>query len=201
MADDPQPRHAPERGRPESGLAAGTMDGLVETLVPGLVKRLRGSVDEIEVARDGWRVRVRRGGVAIATGESASVLATPIPRAGAISGGNGAVPSAVPHVPHPPQLPHPAHPPRQHTPHVGARSAAAPGRVVATSPAVGVFMPRGDVGPGARVAAGDRLGIVDLLGVPQDVLAPTDGILALTLVEPGEGVEYGQELLVIEAAT
>jgi pyruvate/2-oxoglutarate dehydrogenase complex dihydrolipoamide acyltransferase (E2) component len=41
---------------------------------------------------------------------------------------------------------------------------------------------------------------VDLLGVPQDVVAPEDGVVVDTLVEPGEGVEYGQYLIVIEVA-
>ena len=40
------------------------VEALVERLVPGLAERLRGGVDEIEMARDGWRVRVRRNGSA-----------------------------------------------------------------------------------------------------------------------------------------
>jgi biotin carboxyl carrier protein len=47
---------------------------------------------------------------------------------------------------------------------------------------------------------GDRLGAVDLLGVPQEVVAPADGIVGASLVEPGQAVEYGQELIVIELA-
>jgi pyruvate/2-oxoglutarate dehydrogenase complex dihydrolipoamide acyltransferase (E2) component len=39
-----------------------------------------------------------------------------------------------------------------------------------------------------------------MLGVPQDVVAPVDGIVGASLVEPGEAVEYGQELIVIELA-
>jgi acetyl/propionyl-CoA carboxylase alpha subunit len=41
---------------------------------------------------------------------------------------------------------------------------------------------------------------VDLLGLPQDVVAPEDGVVVDTLVESGQGVEYGQELIVIEPA-
>jgi biotin carboxyl carrier protein len=76
----------------------------------------------------------------------------------------------------------------------------APHRAVATSPAVGVYQPRRDLKAGARVRAGDRLGFVDLLGVPQEVVAPVDGLVGASLVEPGEAVEYGQELIVIELA-
>jgi pyruvate/2-oxoglutarate dehydrogenase complex dihydrolipoamide acyltransferase (E2) component len=40
-----------------------------------------------------------------------------------------------------------------------------------------------------------------MLGVPQEVVAPMDGLVGASLVEPGEAVEYGQELVVIEFAT
>ena len=39
-----------------------------------------------------------------------------------------------------------------------------------------------------------------MLGIPQEVLAPADGILGASLVEAGQAVEYGQELIVIELA-
>ena len=49
--------------------------------------------------------------------------------------------------------------------------------------------------------AGDRLGSVDMLGVPQEVVAPADGVVGASLVEAGDAVEYGQELILIEFAT
>jgi pyruvate/2-oxoglutarate dehydrogenase complex dihydrolipoamide acyltransferase (E2) component len=73
-------------------------------------------------------------------------------------------------------------------------------RAVATSPAVGVFQPRVEISSGTRVRAGDRLAFVDMLGIPQDVVSPVDGIVGASLVEPGEAVEYGQELIRIELA-
>jgi biotin carboxyl carrier protein len=73
-------------------------------------------------------------------------------------------------------------------------------RAIATSPAVGIFQPRAEAKTGTRVRAGDRLGAVDMLGIPQEVVAPADGIVGASLVEPGEAVEYGQELVVIELA-
>jgi biotin carboxyl carrier protein len=39
---------------------------------------------------------------------------------------------------------------------------------------------------------------VDVLGVRQEVASPVDGILGATLVEPGDAVEYGQDLVRIE---
>ena len=171
----------------------------IERLVPGLARRLGDSIDEIEVGRDGWRVRVQRTRSSVAPLASASIAAASAGPAAVVAGavthasgnGVGPGPGVGPHLPHPPRL----------APvHAQPRSAAGPGRLVATSPAVGVFMPRGGVGVGSRVRAGERLGMVDLLGVPQDVVAPGDGVLSASLVAAGEGVEYGQELLVVEAS-
>ncbi|HET9851412.1 MAG TPA: biotin/lipoyl-containing protein [Candidatus Limnocylindrales bacterium] len=74
-------------------------------------------------------------------------------------------------------------------------------RSIATSPAVGIFEPGPRAASGTRVRAGDSLGIVNVIGVPQDVLSPADGIVGSTLVESGMAVEYGQELIRIELAT
>jgi pyruvate dehydrogenase E2 component (dihydrolipoamide acetyltransferase) len=51
---------------------------------------------------------------------------------------------------------------------------------------------------GARVRAGDPLGAIDVLGVPQEVVSPADGIVGASLVEPGDPVEYGQDVVEIE---
>ena len=37
-----------------------------------------------------------------------------------------------------------------------------------------------------------------MLGVREDVVAPVDGLIGTSLVEAGEAVEYGQELVRIE---
>jgi biotin carboxyl carrier protein len=74
-------------------------------------------------------------------------------------------------------------------------------RSIATSPAVGIFEPGSRASSGTKVRAGDSLGTVNVIGVPQDVLAPADGIVGSTLVESGTAVEYGQELIRIELAT
>jgi biotin carboxyl carrier protein len=73
-------------------------------------------------------------------------------------------------------------------------------RTIATSPAVGIFQPGPKAASGTKVRAGDSLGTVNVIGVPQDVLAPADGIVGSTLVEGGTAVEYGQELIRIELA-
>ena len=74
-------------------------------------------------------------------------------------------------------------------------------RHVAYSPAVGVFHPGARAASGTRVREGESLGTVDVLGVPQEVVAPGDGIVATTLVEGGTAVEYGQELVRVELTT
>ena len=82
-----------------------------------------------------------------------------------------------------------------------AKTARTESRAVATSPAVGIYRSRADLSAGTRVRAGDRLGAVDMLGVAQEVVAPVDGILGTSLVESGDAVEYGQEILVIQLTT
>ena len=49
--------------------------------------------------------------------------------------------------------------------------------------------------------SGDRLGFVDVLGVRQEVVSPVDGRVGATVVESGEAVEYGQELVRLELAS
>ena len=80
----------------------------------------------------------------------------------------------------------------------GGDGSADRSRSIATSPAVGIFQPAARATSGTRVRSGDVLAHVDVLGVPQDVLAPADGIVGSTLVEAGMAVEYGQELIRIE---
>jgi acetyl-CoA carboxylase biotin carboxyl carrier protein len=83
-----------------------------------------------------------------------------------------------------------------------ARGPIAPARgPIATSPAVGFFQPGPTAVGGTRVRTGDRLGVVDMLGIPHDVVAPADGIVIGVIVEGGTAVEYGQELVHIEAAS
>jgi len=73
------------------------------------------------------------------------------------------------------------------TPHQGA-----------TSPAVGYFIPNEKTPVGRKVAGGDVLGWVEVLGVRQEVVAPRDGVVGRVLAEAGQAVEYGQELAVID---
>jgi acetyl-CoA carboxylase biotin carboxyl carrier protein len=207
---DPRPTGGPASA---SGAEPGTshaadhaaIDRLATELLPALIARLGSTgLGELEVRQDGWRVRLRRPadgahgrerrptpGASRAQPGHAGHAHGPVPveghrpaRAAAIStnGSSPGQPVAV-----------------------GPGASAAPlipvdGPTVATSPAVGIFKLNADSTPGRRVRAGDRIGVVDMLGVAQEVVAPVDGVLGEALVDSGDAVEYGQELVVIQFA-
>jgi acetyl-CoA carboxylase biotin carboxyl carrier protein len=186
----PAPRRAQDRLDDHAAI-----DHLADDLLPALVAKLGASgLGEIEIREGTWRVRLRMpaDGNAVAARRPASgrtgsraADAPHAERARADSpgaAGTGAVPGS----------PLTATAP---VPSVG------PSRLVATSPAVGYFRPRGDLSAGTKVRAGDRIASVDVLGIGQDVVAPGDGLIGATLVEPGEPVEYGQAIIVLEQLT
>ena len=156
------------------------IDRLTAELLPALIAKLGATgLGELEVHEGAWRVRLRRpGGSTVARDRRASDKAE---RAGERAAERG----------------HQA-PSRGHH-HAESHSVVrSDSRSVATSPAVGIFQPRKDLTAGSRVRAGDRLGAVDMLGVAQEVVAPIDGVVGTSLVEAGEAVEYGQDLITIE---
>ena len=177
----------PERSESERAADHTAIDGLTERLLPALMAKLSATgLGELEVREGSWRVRLRRpadGGVRDKRGTE---------RAARVAAGHHAPPpSANPAMT-------PVGPGRD-----GRDGAGTPGdrRIVATSPAVGIFQVAADRRAGTRVRAGDRLGVVDMLGVAQEVVAPMDGVVGASLAESGDAVEYGQELVVIEFAT
>lgn len=196
MPDEPR---APEQRATDHAAIA----RLADDLVPALIAKLAASgLGEIEVGEDRWTVRVRRPAEGVGSQSRRST--------------DRASRSQPGHAGH-------GHPPAGFEGHRGGRTAHASSngsspvageggaghrgegagdghRAVATSPAVGVFQPRAELTPGTRVRSGDRLGAVDVLGIPQEVVAPSDGILGASLAEAGQAVEYGQDLIVIELA-
>jgi acetyl-CoA carboxylase biotin carboxyl carrier protein len=178
------------------------IDALTNELIPALIAKLGASgLGEIEVREGQWKVRLRRPADGTAptggrrSGRSASVQPTR-PALTPVGPGRGqgeldevgirATGSTI-------------EPESEFTdaPEASARSRD-PFRAIATSPAVGFFQPRTGIVPGARVRAGDPIGSIDVLGLPTEVVAPADGIVGASLVEPGEAVEYGQELVWVE---
>ena len=156
------------------------IDRLTAELLPALIAKLGATgLGEIEVREGGWRVRLRR------PGESGGSAPAPSSSSSSRSRSERAERAAE-------------RAPRPVTSGADGHSAPAAPRAVATSPAVGIYRPRTDLTVGDRVRAGDRLGAVDMLGVAQEVVAPFDGIVGGSLVESGDAVEYGQELLHVE---
>jgi biotin carboxyl carrier protein len=176
------------------------IDRLTDELLPALIAKLGASgLGELEVREGDWRVHLRmpsdggdrtptrRAGAAVRTGSPGAVAAGhATPHATAAAPREAAAVASGPRGRDADRTPE-AHPPRP--------------RAVAVSPAVGVYRPRPGLAVGSRVRTGDRLGVVDVLGVPHDVLAPADGVVGGSYVEPGDGVEYGQELIRIELAS
>jgi acetyl-CoA carboxylase biotin carboxyl carrier protein len=170
-ATEPTDRTPEQRAADHASLAT-----LADGLVPALVAKLNASgLGEVEIREGDWRIRVRRP--AGAPAPTASIRRTERPR----SPRDGTL--AEPRTAHPVSVP----------------IDDDPTQAVATSPAVGMF--KASVRPGSRVTAGDRIGIVDLLGIPQDVVAPIDGTLVELLVESGSAVEYGEPVATLEGAT
>lgn len=175
----------PARGAAERSADHAAIDRLADTLLPALIGRLTATgLGELEVREGAWRVRLRRPAEAPATskpgrrsterpGDGRGERTTE--RSTDRSGRAG-----------------------QHAPE--SPSARTDTRSVATSPAVGIYRQRPDLGAGERVREGDRLGVVDMLGVPQEVVSPATGLVGTSLVQSGDAVEYGQELLIIELA-
>jgi biotin carboxyl carrier protein len=199
----------PERSPAERSADHAAIDRLSGALLPALIAKLGATgLGELEVRESGWRVRLRRpgdghAGVA-ATGGTRERRAGERERAAR----SGAGPAGT-HLPtgltavgpgrdgHPDRDGHPAS-----DGHAGRDGVVRDdGRIAATSPAVGIFHPRPEARAGTKVRAGDRLGSVDMLGIPQEVVAPADGVVGASLIEPGDAVEYGQELILLEFAT
>jgi biotin carboxyl carrier protein len=160
------------------------IEGLADDLLPALIAKLGASgLAELEVREGDWKVRLRRP---TDGGSSTTRSAT----------GRAAARAAQAHADH-------AHGDHGQVDHggseqAGSETATNPYRTAATSPAVGVYHPKAEITSGSRVRAGDRIGSVDVLGIPQEVVAPVNGIVGAAMVESGDAVEYGQELVWIE---
>ncbi len=197
----------PERSDAERSADHAAIERLSGELLPALIAKLGATgLGELEVREGGWRVRLRRPGDGLA-GVPVAAAGTRDRRPGereraARSGagpGGAHLPSGLTAVGpgrdgHPEQNGHPSRDGRDGV-------VREDGRIVATSPAVGIFHPRPEARAGTKVRAGDRLGSVDMLGIPQEVVAPADGVVGASLVESGDAVEYGQELILLEFAS
>lgn len=147
-----------------------TIARLADEVVPTLIGRLaKSDLGELEVRQDGWRIRLRRG--------SGDLVAATAPTA----------PAAQPHKPAA----------VAHAADNQPRRESARGQI--SSPAVGYFAPREGVAVGSKLRAGALIGVVDMLGVRQEVVSPVDGVLKALDVEAGQAVEYGQAIGLVAA--
>ena len=133
---------------------------------------------EVEVERDGLRIRVTRTLAAQAT----TMVAAPVSHA----------PAAV--IAPPPTLVQPVT--------AAAEAADHPGAV--KSPMVGTAYrrPSPDAKPfievGSQVKAGEKILLVEAMKTFNEIVAPRGGSVTAILVDDGDPVEYGQPLVVIE---
>ena len=216
-----QPR--PDRTVDERAADHAAIDRLADELLPALIAKLSATdLGEIEVREGPWRVRVRRPGNGSAGSGYGRRSSEKASRAQPGHAGHGHAPAAFEghrsarEVREPKPSAAGGHSTNGSSAPLTAVGPGADGasscdgtgradrrasRTVATSPAVGVYQPKSDATPGTRVRAGDRLGAVDMLGVAQEVVAPADGLIGASLVEAGQAVEYGEELVVIELAS
>jgi biotin carboxyl carrier protein len=207
---DQHRRRSEPRASSERAVDLAAIDHLADELLPALIAKLGATnLGEIEIREGDWKLRLRRPSSSGPNfGRRAGDRTTSEKPSRAQPGheGHGHAPGALE---------------SHRTPATGGSNGAdaptmaavGPGRSaegrtdgsddrsVATSPAVGVFQPASTTVAGAKVRGGDRLGIVEVLGVPHEVLAPADGTVATALVEGGHAVEYGQELVRIDLAT
>lgn len=173
-----QPDARRTRSATERSMDHAAIDRLTTELLPSLIAKLGATgLGELEVREGAWRVRLRRP----ASGRPVSPAGSSRERAGRAADRSERAAERADRAERTADVP-----------------VADTHRSTATSPAVGVYRPRADLSPGDRVRSGDALGAVDMLGVPQEIVSPADGVVGASLVEAGDAVEYGQPLLVIE---
>jgi acetyl-CoA carboxylase biotin carboxyl carrier protein len=146
-----------------------TIARLADEVVPTLIERLTRS--------DLGEIEVRQDGWRVRLRRGPDGVA-PAPRAA--SSAQSHKPAAVAHA-------------------ADAQPRREPARGQISSPAVGYFAPRDGVAIGGKLRKGDLIGVIDMLGVRQEVVSPIDGVLKQLDVESGQAVEFGQALGRVEA--
>ena len=126
-------------------------------------------LSEIEIEQDGQRIRVARGGRAVAAAPApAPLAATPVAKAAPAAADLAKHPGAVT------------------SPMVGTAYAA-------NTPGGKPF-----VEVGSKVKAGDTLLIIEAMKTMNQIPAPRAGTVSQVLFEDGQPVEFGQPLVIIE---
>ena len=159
--------------QPEDSPAAKPVPGSDSALIRELATLLdETKLTEIEIERDGLRVRVARN-VSIAAAVPASYHAAPAPAATAAA----AAPAAADVSKHPGMVPSPMVGTVYWSPEPGAK------------PFIEV---------GTKVSAGQTLLIVEAMKTMNQIPSPRSGTVTQILVEDGQPVEFGEPLVIIE---
>jgi acetyl-CoA carboxylase biotin carboxyl carrier protein len=143
----------------------------------GILTRL--DLAEVEVERDGLRVRVTRHSTAAQTYVSGPALSPP---AGVIA----PPPTTMASIPVAVETPAVDHPGAVKSPMVGTAYRRA-------SPDAKPF-----IEVGSQVKAGEKILLVEAMKTFNEIVAPRAGTVTLILVDDGQPVEYGQPLVIIE---
>ena len=157
---------------PRKTVRSAAADGIDTALVRDLAQLLQDTdLSEIEVEKGDFRVRVVR-----------QLASAPV---------NYAVPAPVTVLAPPRMLPQPA---ASDTPHPFAVPSPMVGSAYRrASPGSKAFVEIGD-----RVAAGDKILLIEAMKTFNDIVSPRAGIVTAIMIEDGMPVEYGQPLMVIE---
>lgn len=181
----PPPRSAGKAAKASANVAAssrqtaepktGSREESLLRLVAGLLAD--NDLTEIEIEKGDLRIRAARGGAPAAPAALAPTYYSSAPVA-------APAPKPTPIVAEP--APHADSPNAVKSPMVGTA-------YLRPSPEAKAFV---DIG--ARVAAGDKLLLIEAMKTFNDIVAPKAGVVTAILVEDGQPVEYGEPLLVIE---
>lgn len=152
----------------------------------GLIRDLAGllnetGLSEIEIERDGLKVRVARQITVQATAAAAPLAVAAAPVRGAV-----AAPQPGPPPPAPSGPDYSSHPGCVKSPMVGTAYRA-------PEPGAPTF-----IEVGARVSQGQTLLIIEAMKTMNHIPAPKAGTVTQILIENGQPVEFGEPLVVIE---
>lgn len=155
-------------------------EGVEKSMIRDLAELLNETgLSEIEIARDGLKIRVVRQMTAIATVAAPSSAAAPVARPRSDPGS-------------------PGEPAKSDEPDFASHPGCVKSPMVGTAyrspePGAAAFV---DVG--ARVTQGQTLLIIEAMKTMNHIPAPRAGVVTHVLIESGQPVEYGEPLIVIE---
>jgi acetyl-CoA carboxylase biotin carboxyl carrier protein len=163
----------------EETLSGKPKDKTEKFVDPDVVREL----SQLLVTSDLTEIEVERGGTRIRVVRQVGTVAIPVQHVG---GAGGAQPQTAPISA--------AAAPAKPADHPGAVTSPMVGTVyLRPSPEAATFV---DIG--SKVAAGDKLLLIEAMKTFNDIVAPRGGTVTAILVEDGQPVEFGEPLLVIE---